>query len=572
MRWGRRETHRQGPQVTDTRGFLDKFLIPEYFDVYSEPHRMRPTMVRFPQFILHVATFYENDGVYKLRTGKQSPFRTWLKCFETNGWMRLRLGEPLPIDSDALDRFAGSGSGAAKGEESERVFEFVHPSQPDILARVEAHGEYFSLTLFCPIEIEAPLGQGVLRVAASIAGARLESSWTLPSGSTPKFPLSFLYEDVGGALFPSSDHAEKENVYQDLITAIAERFPKLTFANFRAIVCSDHVFAATPSPKPTFVHWDDQRGVAPDFCFTPTLQFLDAQWEHIRKSVYKSRDEDVIACYVQSGRAIFTSSLGSQSKPDARDELRFLLLYDSDPDETKPRAVKDDERFRLSRLVFRIVTMGTLRLAALRHLPDMRAAGAKLKEIEDRLEKAAAAQNLDERHRQMSNVIRMLDKMSRAADKEGIPIFYRTARAKYYAHRMGRLLADLDVDKIPGWQSYRQFVDRRLSSTLEYVTTLGDRVLKLWEVARTRIEFVESRVLLNLQTLATLATIFLLPASFAALVNEVEPEVRQFASAEWPHLSPVLKNVDHPAIVTFSLALVTLVSIAVLAWHWGRRN
>jgi hypothetical protein len=80
---------------------------------------------------------------------------------------------------------------------------------------------------------------------------------------------------------------------------------------------------------------------------------------------------------------------------------------------------------------------------------------------------------------------------------------------------MKRMLDDLGVEPIPGWQSYNQFLSRRLYAQHEFISTFGDRMSALWAVARSRAEHAEVKALGWLKLATEIGSMFLLPLAFA---------------------------------------------------------
>jgi uncharacterized membrane-anchored protein len=177
----------------------------------------------------------------------------------------------------------------------------------------------------------------------------------------------------------------------------------------------------------------------------------------------------------------------------------------------------------------------------MRDLKALRNAGIRLREIEARLERVSHEWHFGNRDRELMNVISDLERLSldtdhghgsrrmrarqkrdRRAPLRPGALFYRTARARFYYRMMTRLVDDLAELHIANWQTYSQFIRRRLASTLEYVSGFGQRALDLWTLARSRAEFVESRTILKLETMATVASTVLAPLAFLTTAKELE--------------------------------------------------
>ncbi len=501
--------------------FKDQLLDSDYFYTHSEPHRQRPTIVKFPQFIVHTATFYAAgvqptgnylDGLRKRLLGGAhadagAAFEQWLTQFnDSEIWRRRtwtdsetdtatpeeRWSKADPFDKHGfLEPFARicrpvQSETQGGDEEVEFFFEAVHRRAPDVVVRVEAHREYFCVGLFSPLQNEADGG------------------------------LRNYFQDMA-ALTP--DDWQSQGHFHPLFHSLARLFPNGTFANFRGVVCDERCMPPAPAGlRPSFAPYDATSD-APEP--RNTERYLRSVRKELAASVFEAGGQDSVACYLQRGQAIYVSSLGSQPHPNAKEELRYLLLYDylADSDTQRDRY---SERYRHSRLVFRINAIGTLRLAAMHQLRSLRGVSDELRRIEVQLEEAAHSAP-KERHRQLMAVIEAVEDLATAPLKDGVLIFYRTARARYYFEAMQKLLKDLDVRQIPDWQTYEQFLHRRLFSTLEFASQLGQRLMDLWELARSRAELIEARTLLWLQTAATYASIWGLPLAFAQVIDDFLP-------------------------------------------------
>jgi hypothetical protein len=162
-------------------------------------------------------------------------------------------------------------------------------------------------------------------------------------------------------------------------------------------------------------------------------------------------------------------------------------------------------------------------LAALRDLRVLRDVAQHLRKLEADMGQAAAINNPKKRSLNLRQLVWDLEALGRFSQSRDVSLFYRTARAGYYFAQMKNLLHDLGVAQIPDWQSYEQFVRRRLYTSLEFTSGLGQRVLDLWTLARSRAEVAEESSLRWLQKAAQWTSLFLLPPAFADLTREVFP-------------------------------------------------
>jgi len=501
------------------KSFKQQFLHPDYFYNHAEPHRRRPTLVTFPHFITHTATFF--SGAKE----PQTAFRKWLKMFEVDAWqrrpVRYHQGKVVPwaVVLNLFSQIAQPSFGEEKrrrrrlfsapaglqaptpsAQDVEFFIELIHRKYPEIVARIEAHSEFFTLTLFKPL-----------------------------SG---KFNLATVYEEYGPQLVPEGK-PDCSNPFHALYAGLVKRFPGSTFAHFKGVVVGPKAFhPEKPYPAaPAFPRPGDSGPMDPDVAAS-TAMFLRGQKEAFKKGLFAASDEDVVACYFQRGQVIYVSALGAQRDTNSMDELRYLLIYNEAPIKRgmrlglarwrKPGGAynANADRHRLSRLVHRVNTIGTLRLAALRDLRRLRRAGDELRRIETGIEIAAQDEAPRSRVRKLGGMIGRLENMARTFAFKGTPLFYRTARASLYFDQMKKLLEDLGVDPIPEWQSYNQFLSRRLFAQHEFTATLGNRISELGALARSHAEVAEAQSLRWLEWAARMASLILLPLAVADVLRD----------------------------------------------------
>jgi hypothetical protein len=149
----------------------------------------------------------------------------------------------------------------------------------------------------------------------------------------------------------------------------------------------------------------------------------------------------------------------------------------------------------------------------------LRRAGDKLREIETDIEIAVHDRNRRTRHQQLYRMIGRLDELACDYAEKGIPLFHRTARARLYFDQMKKMLEDLGVEPIPQWQSYDQFLRRRLFAQHEFTANLGNRISQLWELARSRAEVAEAEALSWLERGAQWASLIILPLAAADMLR-----------------------------------------------------
>ncbi|MEI9990185.1 MAG: DUF3422 family protein [Rhizomicrobium sp.] len=202
------------------------------------------------------------------------------------------------------------------------------------------------------------------------------------------------------------------------------------------------------------------------FASRTALYSVDAFWPVIEE-LHRSQPEETLygkpeftVSLFQNSRSIYISALG-RLNPDARAALQSdPVIYTIIPSYRT--------RWQLGRLVDRINTLGTLRLAALRDLQKLSDASEKMRELERKINSttpvAASAYASELTH---------LGK----AFEDGL--MYRVERSRYYVAQYIELMRQLRSTRVEGYQQYEDFVKRKLFDTFDFIDRLGRRYVEL---------------------------------------------------------------------------------------------
>ena len=149
---------------------------------------------------------------------------------------------------------------------------------------------------------------------------------------------------------------------------------------------------------------------------------------------------------------------------------------------------------RLGRLVHRLLEIETYRMAALLGLPAARDASTVLATAERELAELAQAIRVANRNDEPQ----LLDRLTRLAGQ--VESQYAANHARFsastaYFELVDRRIDEIDETRLPGMQTIREFMERRLSparSTCEWATrrqdALSQRVSRISNLLRTRVE------------------------------------------------------------------------------------
>lgn len=507
-------------------------LTAEYFYEYSEAHRRRPTIFEFPALTLHIATYYSVEGPAALKADTTEPdeerfvklltrFRGWYK------WVRrpyLFDQPPEQVDDQFIKTFAQFvGSTGKQSEQDERdevlSFECMPHLDARFALRVEVHKEYFSLTAFYGLDIK-PIEDGKVAITA-------------PELS-PQFPAADFQADAFGKSANVVDIIYGP-IHRRLLTYLNSEpislgatlqalFPKCTFVNFHGSTLPVVAFHGR-------VDFPRESQDGPNREFGDAHKFLADMWPQLRRTLFL-RSDDMIACYMQNGKAIYLSSLGSQVNPRALDDLRYTLIYEdeslrdqnTDParleEELTEKQLQRQINWRLSRLMYRLHEAGTLRLAGLRKLRRLRQAMTELTSIEQEVVRKAWPSSYGFF---FSNRIREItERLFALSTIVGEPIQYRLSRSDYYFIRSQAQVRELGVVKIPAWQSYSEFLERRVYQTYAQINGMTGRIDRVLSFLEAQSSALQNRHALLWQILAGLAAIIVLPAYLGDIVARAQ--------------------------------------------------
>lgn len=516
--------------------FPNTALTPNYFASYSEPLRRYPSSVYFPRFVMHFATSCENAGFFEkwleyIFLNPQFAWRRRSPTFYTAGENTDSPSDTLPYKISQFDKpffknfskyietsqskdFSQKSSNKKstnddtipRPETYDEVlfFEAIPPDSGNmpiekddklrILIRVEVHQSYFTLSIFVPL-IARPTN--FLAKCGDVDFIRINNE-----SCKSNILLADLYERLPVEITKSESLGQTGEAIKLLIQELGKLKGK-TFVNFRGIFAPAHLVGGANST------WSHDPAAKNDTCnpifLSPyhssfekptnignTTRYLTSIWDTLIKTVFQTRFTDVIGCYMARGQMIYLSNLGAQrySKSDSRDQrdaLRFLVIYKGSdlPADVEPESnttntkiasndIDDIQRWALGRLLHRLLTMGTLRLLAMRNLPELLEVDRRLLPIERRL-----VANPD-----AGTLAGISDDVSKLMS--GKDIFGETKRVDNAYQSMNRLLSDLGIVPIPGWQPYDMFVRRRLDSTYDRIVGLGERYERIWQIYRAR--------------------------------------------------------------------------------------
>lgn len=217
-------------------------------------------------------------------------------------------------------------------------------------------------------------------------------------------------------------------------------------------------------------------------------------WPLMESAAFLREYEFTVSGFLK-GRALYISALGPQPPADPD------LLWPWTPVYYYVHAYTDDE-WQIGRLIDRINTLGTMRLAATMQITSLFEAGRKVEKLAARIEEVSGSlQEAIKRtkpsgltsppRRRVEDLVEPHEKIMAEADEkmQGIQtalkdiddtvsgnIAYRLERSQYYLNQWKKEVAELREVRVEGFQMYREFVMRRMGEIFGYVDLLRARM------------------------------------------------------------------------------------------------
>lgn len=269
------------------------------------------------------------------------------------------------------------------------------------------------------------------------------------------------------------------------------------------------------------------------------------------------------------GRVAYVSSLGAhhleqQGASEGRALPARYLMY-----------AEDVCRWQLGRLVERLNSLGTYRLAAVRDMQSLNQVSDGLRAIGKKLDDVA----LTDEEKVNATFLAQYDEFNGLSRLKGVAehfnrdgVSFRIERARFYMKAFDRLVPDLRNRDMQGFQSYPDFVRRRYGGLWDRIDRIGVRHERLAK----RLDYLSN----HRQTLQ-------LAKSAEALSRSAETQARLLHTAEYVSVIPIAyygKDAMKPLLASagwgelkpsafFVTALAyVIVMLMVTIWRWSEPN
>lgn len=276
---------------------------------------------------------------------------------------------------------------------------------------------------------------------------------------------------------------------------------------------------------------------------------IEAYGGFISEANARADERDFIACSMLDGRAIYATAMGAKPRHElaVTNELRNVPYSDVQEVRYIIFVRPGADPYQTGRLIETVNTLETYRLFALKELRLFRRLSVFIRLYGQRVDEIACkfSELLSEHpHRlaemaqkeqgptdeEFTSFLKALSDEKFGDDKEvsdfilktkdirllqvGLCIIesniydhsksftgglqFRLSRSKYYTRLFKERLRDLGVQAIHPYQSYESFLTKRLFSTFDYISDIGERVASLRSRLRSILDSIQSKALVDL--------------------------------------------------------------------------
>jgi len=380
-----------------------------------------------------------------------------------------------------------------------------------MIVRVEYHTEYMTITSIADLSVqedsatgtaEEPQLRRLMRTGLRLLGKLF--GHPLPDHGATYRRVAFLQEKLWKEFEESVLDAEVGG-RRILAGALGQ-----VFADFRGMVGGSSADGEGPAPappaaKPTapalrqpFESALPRRRDRPLRYWKPPEGWAHATLRRLwplMESAEFLRDYEFTVGGFLGGRALYVSALGPQPPANLNSDWPWTPVYYYIHSHT-------DDEWQIGRLLDRINTLGTMRLAATMEIASLIEAGLMIDRLATEIggasrflqmaikearplgrqgngESAAAtgvpprADPIDEADLRMLSIQNALKAID---DTVSGSIAYRLERSKYYLDQFRKGTEALRERRIEGYQKYEEFVMRRMSETFGYIELLHSRM------------------------------------------------------------------------------------------------
>ena len=370
---------------------------------------------------------------------------------------------------------------------------------------------------------------------------------------------------------------------------------------------------------------------------TEPADLVQSIWPFIRRMEPAADEREFIACGVFDWRALYISALGTVQAAGPSEETsspQDIIPFNALPVERNSLSPSrqliitkgEPHRQQVGRILERINSIGTLRLAALRNWNTIQAAGINVRILGDQLDNvlthwskertridrhfrrllskdagsldtAQLKQSVatpreqarsDDRIRSLNDLIdetemRLIqigaDLDAKVGQHGSGALLYVINRSRLFSQEFHRLLLTLKQGNVETWVTYSQFVDRGLGPILEQIERTGVRLISLRDRLQSVTEMIQTSALIvqtqatqeNTQTLRRIASnaFFNNLSMFGILLGLAVQMLEPVSPKEMRFLQEVIMNQELSklsGLTPSAMAFILLIAYAVFVF------
>lgn len=295
--------------------------------------------------------------------------------------------------------------------------------------------------------------------------------------------LARLADDPSDATIGRLFRATAQSLYSDIWKSLARdlgadsRVKFKPFAEFRSIILPDRF----PFCRRDMI---GDAGAMPSSDLPPRFTPREAQTVMQRMDQFLEAEAgdraELTGSTFLNRRAVYGSSLGATLTDDNHKDrfrsARFLMV------------IKPSSRWQLGRLVERLNMLGTYRLASLRNLSAINHASTRMRKLGNRIV-GFEREPVDRAASYLASLNVFYSDFAASGDGMVGGLNYRVDRARYYVDSFNRIVPDLRIGRIEGFQPYNEFIVRRYGAIWDRISRVGDRYARLAK----RLDFLSTR-------------------------------------------------------------------------------
>jgi hypothetical protein len=233
--------------------------------------------------------------------------------------------------------------------------------------------------------------------------------------------------------------------------------------------------------------FDDTEAVYRADVLLPWLK-ADKGFAEEEKEADRTEPVEFTCTHFLQKRVIFATALGAQlSRSSNREQgpMNYIVL------------AANQARWQMGRLIDRVHVLGTLRLAALYGLPHLIKADADMHGLDKKIDDFISSQSQTsppktptEEADALANELGawriQFSRIEQQPNESGKPqigssVAHRVERSGYYQRQFEELLEGFRSDRIEGFPTYKEAVNRRLAGDYELIRTVGEHHRRLRE-------------------------------------------------------------------------------------------